>query len=269
MSFDITQITKDTWCISSLGWLHCFLAVGSESALLIDTGAGCGDLKAAVESITDKPYRVINTHGHFDHAGGNGQFGKVMLHPADFEIARCCNDYTARLGYVDSRIQIHRPKMRDAAIADVIPDCDYIMTPVYGGEEIDLGNRILEVIPTPGHTKGCICLLDRQNRLLFAGDMATDSVIIHQGGNGTDVETTWRSFQKMLSYADCYDLILRGHFNPAVKVEYLQKLNGLAEKMLTGREKPAYLKKGIRSGYCLIDGEISLWFDGYNMHPGV
>lgn len=267
MKFDIKEITRNTWCISSLGWMHCFLAVGEKSALLVDTGAGCGDLKAAVESITDKPYQVINTHGHFDHAGGNGQFGKVMLHPADFEIARCCNGYTARLGYVDSRVGINRPELHDEAMAAVLPDEDYAMIPVYGGEEIDLGGRVLETIAVPGHTKGCICLLDRGERLLFAGDMATDSVIVNRGGNGTDIETTRNSFRKMLSYSDQYDLILRGHFEPAVGREVVDKLNQLAENMLTRREKPVYEQKGIRSGYRLVDGPISLWFDGFNMHP--
>lgn len=50
------------------------LIIGKKKALLIDTGYGYGDLKAVVESLTDLPVQVVNTHCHLDHAGGNYQF---------------------------------------------------------------------------------------------------------------------------------------------------------------------------------------------------
>jgi hydroxyacylglutathione hydrolase len=42
--------------------------------------------------------------------------------------------------------------------------------PVRSGHVFDLGARKLEVIETPGHTKGDLCLLDAEHKLLFAGD---------------------------------------------------------------------------------------------------
>ena len=50
------------------------LIIGKTKALLIDTGYGYGDLKSVVRSLTDLPLRVVNTHCHIDHAGGNYQF---------------------------------------------------------------------------------------------------------------------------------------------------------------------------------------------------
>ena len=50
------------------------LIIGKTKALLIDTGYGYGDLKSVVRSLTDLPLRVVNTHCHIDHAGGNYLF---------------------------------------------------------------------------------------------------------------------------------------------------------------------------------------------------
>ena len=61
----------DTWVINYHGSLYCYLLIGEEKAMLIDPAYGDGDLRAFVETITDKPVMVCNTHGHFDHTGGN------------------------------------------------------------------------------------------------------------------------------------------------------------------------------------------------------
>ena len=69
------QNFPDTWVICYHGTLYCYLLIGSEKAMLIDTAYGDGDLRAFVETITDKPVMVCNTHGHFDHTGGNARSG--------------------------------------------------------------------------------------------------------------------------------------------------------------------------------------------------
>ena len=79
------------------------LIIGSERALLIDTGMGAGDLKGAVEALTDKPVDVVNTHFHGDHTGGNGQFARVF-----------CPEYD--LPYLKS--QMSHPEMRMRPLCD-------------------------------------------------------------------------------------------------------------------------------------------------------
>ena len=52
-----------------------FVIVGEERALVLDTGTGIGDLRRVIENrITAKPYDVVLTHNHVDHAGGAGFF---------------------------------------------------------------------------------------------------------------------------------------------------------------------------------------------------
>lgn len=81
--YPIRKIADDTYMISDFGIANCYLLIGEERALLIDCGLGIGDIKGAVEKITDKPITVVATHGHVDHAGGDGQFEKIYVHTLD------------------------------------------------------------------------------------------------------------------------------------------------------------------------------------------
>ena len=58
------EFAPDTYEIDEFDCASIFLFVGTERALLLDTGIGIGDLKGLVEGITDKPYDVVLTHGH-------------------------------------------------------------------------------------------------------------------------------------------------------------------------------------------------------------
>ena len=60
------------------------LIIGKTKALLFDTGIGVEDYKSTIKKLTDLPLIVINSHGHFDHIGGNTQFEQVFMNPADF-----------------------------------------------------------------------------------------------------------------------------------------------------------------------------------------
>ena len=103
MKYEVTQLGKGTWMIRSM-MVQMFLIEGDETAMLIETGAGMGDLKAQVEKLTDKPLIVVNTHGHVDHAGGNFQFPQVWLHEDDFHASDWMCTLEERQGYVRSRL---------------------------------------------------------------------------------------------------------------------------------------------------------------------
>src|SRR6476620_12676349 len=65
------------------------LVIGQQKAALIDTGCGIGNLRKAVEEVTDKPVIVINTHTHCDHLGSNTQFAEIAMfdHPWSLRVA--------------------------------------------------------------------------------------------------------------------------------------------------------------------------------------
>lgn len=77
--FYTEKITDHITRIVMPGQVFGYLVVGSERAVLIDTGCGIGDLRSFVEQLTDKPVTVLLTHGHLDHAPGAVQFDEVYM----------------------------------------------------------------------------------------------------------------------------------------------------------------------------------------------
>ena len=69
------EIAEKSWMIQNAhtesSYALCYLVEGDDYALLIDSILGMGNLKAFCETLTDKPIRLVNTHSHSDHVGGN------------------------------------------------------------------------------------------------------------------------------------------------------------------------------------------------------
>lgn len=167
--FPVKKIAEDTYVISDFGMANCYLAVGEEKALLIDCGTGIGDIKGAVEKITDKPLIVVGTHGHVDHMGGDGQFDKVYLHKKDTgKVYKFMTSYFVRRcfligckGTVDDSI-----KGNDVVRYEKRPE----VIPIEDGHIFSLGGRDIRVVHSVGHTYGSIILLDEKTKIMFAGD---------------------------------------------------------------------------------------------------
>lgn len=147
-----------------------YLITGETSALLWDTGLGIGDIRSCAEALTDLPITVLNSHNHPDHIGGNAQFDRVMCYDIDSAIERLTQGYTHEEldGFIVPEEILDPPEDFPADtffIAGKAPTAT-----VEDGQIIDLGNRLLEVMYTPGHDNTCITLIDTQNGLLFTGD---------------------------------------------------------------------------------------------------
>jgi len=65
--------------------VNMYLVTGRKEAVLIDTGLGIGDLPGLVAGLTGLPCRVLNTHSHWDHVGGNHFFTKTAVHSLEME----------------------------------------------------------------------------------------------------------------------------------------------------------------------------------------
>lgn len=77
--------------ITMPGRVYSYLACGTKRAALIDTGCGIAGLRDYVASLTALPMTVLMTHGHFDHAGGVGEFDEVYLASEDMELCALHN----------------------------------------------------------------------------------------------------------------------------------------------------------------------------------
>ena len=141
-------VAPGTWKVLSAGD-YSYLVEGENEAVAIDTGYGAGNIRAYLQTLTEKPVRnVINTHSHFDHTANNGYFEAAYM--AAEALDRATIPYKSFEG-----IQFIQ---------------DYPRKAVAEGFVYDLGGRTLEVFQIPDHTPDGIALLDRKERLLFTGD---------------------------------------------------------------------------------------------------
>jgi glyoxylase-like metal-dependent hydrolase (beta-lactamase superfamily II) len=137
--YEVIKIDEHSWRIED-NVVRVFLFAGTQRALLVDTGFGTGNLRQIVESLTDKPVMLVNTHADDDHTGCNALFDEAYMHPSE-------------MAFYFEKAPSGTP-----------------VRPLWEGDVIDLGSRRFEVILIPGHTPGSIALLDRENALLVSGD---------------------------------------------------------------------------------------------------
>lgn len=171
--FTIEKVDQSTFAISEYEhWeqVHSYLLIGTERAALIDTGLGIGDIKAVVSQLTDLPIQVITTHAHWDHIGGHRFFNTISVHRADAEWLS--DGFPIPLQVVKSNL-LKEPCAfpKDFKIEDYSVFQGKPAVVLQDNDRIDLGNRLLQVIHTPGHSPGHICLFEKETGYLFSGDL--------------------------------------------------------------------------------------------------
>ncbi|HJU51342.1 MAG TPA: MBL fold metallo-hydrolase [Acidimicrobiia bacterium] len=172
----------------NLGFVSAYIVVRGSEAAIVDTGVSGseGDIEAALREVGlgwDQVGHVILTHRHPDHQGSA---------PAVLEAASSATGYAGE-GDVDS---ITAPRQLTAVV-----DGDH----VFG----------LDVVGTPGHTAGHICLLDPVASVLVAGDAlvgAEGGVVAPDPQFSSDHDEALRSVEKLAGLA--YEQILFGHGDP-------------------------------------------------------
>lgn len=249
----ITEIAHKTYLINEYGMDVMYLVVGTERALLIDTGSGYCDLKQIVERLTDKPYDVVLTHGHVDHAGGCDIFREIFIHPGDVELARSISRED-RIGYGEAIRNAMGEPVWDYGSENVRQWAGFhICRDLTDGMVFDLGGRRLTVYHTPGHTKGSCCLIDDRSRILFSGDAANSNLLMNLGGER--VSTALEGLLKIKTHETEFDRNYNGH------VGYASYLNCLPMP-------DSVLDDCIAAFRGIIDGSLKVITYENFLHPG-
>ncbi|MDR2363637.1 MAG: MBL fold metallo-hydrolase [Spirochaetaceae bacterium] len=235
----------------------CYLLTGKSHALLIDTGFGLGDLAALVKTLTDKPVWVVNTHAHFDHIGNNHRFPRFFLSRAEEEVFQRHTDpaYLWRL----SAALIPLPlRLLAHSTLDRIykPKPLGIKTGIDDGYVFDPGGRSVEVVATPGHSPGSLCLLDRERRPLFTGDTLCDWWVLLNLEFCAAPEVYGASLERLSRLAGAYDRIYPGHHGFPVSRDRLEEYRACVRGILTGTIPLKPRGKGAAAALYASYGEV-------------
>lgn len=170
--YKVQEIGQNTYSLFEMVGVGSHLIVGSDSALLIDTGYGFGNLRKEVEKITRLPLIVVNSHVHADHSLGNSQFEEVYISAED--MPQLHGDYLQKqYGLLTGYGAKMYPALRLVLLYGKIkrkPVFDTAYRELADGAVFDLGGRTVRFMTVPGHTPGSVVALDEQSKTMFAGD---------------------------------------------------------------------------------------------------
>jgi glyoxylase-like metal-dependent hydrolase (beta-lactamase superfamily II) len=255
--FEVYLIDDDIYAIYEPGQFEeviSFLIIGDDFALMFDTGLGIGNIRHVVDQLTDLDVVVLNSHTHYDHIGGNHLFDTIYGLDTEYTRQRA-------LGSPPDAVADF---LREGWVWKQFPDgfskSDYqshaftIDRIVGEGDRIDIGGRVLEILHTPGHAPDSICLIDRENRILFTGDSFYLAPLYTHipGGSFDDYAKT---AARLSGLASDIDRALTSHNVPVVDASYMTAL-GTAF---------ADIESGKATDYTISDGLREYRFDGFSV----
>ena len=151
---------------------------GRAKDALIDSGMGVVSLREHVPLVTERPLVAVASHTHFDHVGCHHEFDDRVVHRAEADIlANPTRASTLADPYVTDDVFTALPPLPYASTTYAVRAAPATRI-VEDGDVIDLGNRVLEVIHTPGHSPGGIALWEAATGTLFSGDIVYDGPLI-------------------------------------------------------------------------------------------
>jgi hydroxyacylglutathione hydrolase len=224
-----------------------YLIFGEEKALLIDAGVEGVDLRAEVDTQIENwlvrtgrdniSLVVMHTHGHGDHVGGDSGFANRS----------------------DTIVIDHTPEAVAAFFGlDNWPE--QVAT-------FDLGNREVELLPTPGHHASHVMVFDKETGILFSGDTIYPGRLYFQCGKTQEFTS---SIDRVASFANTRDVswILGAHIE--MKRQPAQSFNSQGPSR-TGEhllELPVSIVTKIQAGLTEMQGKPKVTqFDEFVLFP--
>jgi glyoxylase-like metal-dependent hydrolase (beta-lactamase superfamily II) len=235
--FEVYQVSTGTFAL--LEPLHyeevvSYLILGSERAVLLDTGMGIGNIQAEVERLTDVPVVVVNSHSHYDHVGDDHRFAEVWAFDDEGEVA-CIERGLTRAEcalYLRPDSYLELPPGFDPAAYEIRPSP--VTRRLRHLEAIQLGGRTLTVHHTPGHSPGSVCLLDSRDGLLFTGDTFYPGML-YAHDEESDFEAYLQSLKHLVGLLDQVSYLCPAHNEVCVRKEMLVHVLNALEWISVGQ----------------------------------
>jgi hydroxyacylglutathione hydrolase len=205
-----------------------YLLLGTERALLFDSGTGKRDIRPVVAALTDRPVTAAFSHAHYDHLGNHTRFERFAAfdHPELRARVRGSSFHPSLVQYLKFR----RPHF-----------------PIHewwaAWEQIDLGDRTLTVIPVPGHAPESVALLDRDRGQLFLGDFLYSAELYV-----VDIDRYLQSLQRLRDLTTGTETLLGAHGFPRVPYGHLSELEQVLAGVRAGQIRPRFSLGGFLLG---------------------
>ena len=228
--YDVEGIGEGVYRINEYNVANCYLVIGSEKALLIDTGAGVNDLGNIVTSLAgNKPVEVALTTALPWHAGGRSSFGKIYLSEKEIPLLKRCT-LAARKAYLAGLKFFFRLKVIRFRNCRWVRREEPERVFVKEGDAIDLGGKTVRVYESKGITRGALSYLAVENRLLFVGDTYNPCTYlgIKRAAKTEEIKTT---LQRILR-GNTYDAIFATHFVAPVPRDKVQDAVDCIERIV-------------------------------------
>ncbi len=175
---------------------NCFIIAdeNSRECLVIDPG---DEPDRILDSINENNFQlkyIICTHAHFDHIAAVSDIkeetkAKIVLHRDDLEIYKSTKDQAVAWGFeLESQ-----------------PEPDMFVSE---GDMIEIGDLRFDILHTPGHSPGGICLYGEG--ILIAGDTLFAGSVGRTDLHGGDINELKKSFKRLMSLPDNVR-VLPGH----------------------------------------------------------
>lgn len=229
ITFESKRISPTTTRIKAPGFELMYLVEGEKCAALIDTGSGLGYLKAYVEQLTHKPIVVLLTHGHVDHAMGAGEFETVYMNHRDDYIY----ELHADMGFRRDGLFLCPQKVEEEEIIPAKPLSE--IRQMAGGDSFDLGGLHIDIYDLPGHTRGSVVMLIREERALLLGDACNYLTFLHE-----PYSTTVREYKENLEtlkpqVEGKYDAVYLSHGSGDGSVELIDGVIRVCQDIMDGK----------------------------------
>jgi len=175
---------------------NCFIIAdeNTKEGLVVDPGDEPDRILDLINKNSFNIKYIICTHAHFDHVGAVPDLkketgAKIVIHRDELEIYKSTKDQAAIWGYE----------------LDPLPEPDMFVSE---GDKIEVGDLRFEILHTPGHSPGGICLYGEG--ILITGDTLFAGSVGRTDFYGGDMEKLKRSFRRLLSLSDKIK-VLPGH----------------------------------------------------------
>ena len=228
--FQIQQLDDATYVISEpkhYEETNSYLLLGTQRALLIDSGLGVADMRTITNQLTALTVTVVATHVHWNHIGSHGSYDTVLVH--ELERRWLEGDFPLPPAVVRSQLLKEPYQFPKAFNADAYTVWQgHVSGIVQDGDILDLGERRISILHTPGHAPGHMCFVDMERSWLYSGDL------LYKGTLYCDYPSTepldyLHSLQRLCTLA--IDRILPAHHTLNIPVTCIQAVTAAWEDL--------------------------------------